>query len=151
MVDSNKITLYYNVYRNQPQRVLFATISVPHLSFNALQASPLLIPLSSVEPKFNKVLRRQINGYHLRIAGDDDLSPNLSSTTQSISKREQCVACLYTGVGTCTALSLYFFKLALLDAPESPKELVKTHKDQRFMLAFGTCWAMAGVYRLYLG
>jgi hypothetical protein len=67
---------------------------------------------------------------------------------------EQCDSCLYTGVATCTALSLYFFKMALLDTPETFKSQTarfKAHTDKRFMLAFGSCWAVAGVYRLYLG
>ena len=63
--------------------------------------------------------------------------------------KEQCEACLITGVMTCTGISAYFFKTALLDMPESAKKEVMRQK--RFLLGFGSAWAIAGAYRLYLG
>ena len=66
---------------------------------------------------------------------------------------KSCDACLYTGMATCTGLSVYFFKMALLDLPEEGTAQftpnVKTNK--RFFLACGTFWAVAGIYRWQLG
>lgn len=66
---------------------------------------------------------------------------------------ESCSTCLYTGVATCTGLSAYFFKVALMDLPTkgSKEILIKAQKDKRFLSIFGTCWAVAGAYRFYLG
>jgi hypothetical protein len=66
---------------------------------------------------------------------------------------QQCSACLYTGVATCTGLSTYFFKVAHFDLPTKGSEqiMLKASKDKRFLLVFGSCWALAGAYRLYLG
>ena len=61
----------------------------------------------------------------------------------------KCRTCLITGVLTCTAVSGYFFKIALIDLPESTKHEVVRQK--RFLLGFGSAWAVAGVYRFYLG
>uniref|UniRef100_A0A6T7GDW5 Uncharacterized protein n=1 Tax=Attheya septentrionalis TaxID=420275 RepID=A0A6T7GDW5_9STRA len=60
-------------------------------------------------------------------------------------EKEQCDSCLYTGMATCAGLCLYSFKIALLDEP------TPTIRHQRVLMAFGTAWAVAGVYRAYLG
>jgi hypothetical protein len=66
---------------------------------------------------------------------------------------ESCDACLYTGVATCTGLSGYMFKMALLDLPEEGTKLFtnQVRNQKRFLLLFGASWAVAGIYRLYLG
>lgn len=66
---------------------------------------------------------------------------------------EHCKSCLYTGVATCTAVSAYFFKTALLDLPErgTPQFTKEVRNQKYFMISFGTAWAIAGVYRWYLG
>ena len=62
---------------------------------------------------------------------------------------EQCDMCFYTGIGTCTGLTLYFLKAAI-DLPKAPltKEL---RSQKRFMLAMSSVSAIAGAYRWYLG
>ena len=63
-----------------------------------------------------------------------------------------CIACLMTGVATCTGLSLYFMKLASELPDEGPKKVMKEAKSQkRFLMGCSAVWAGAGVYRLYLG
>mmetsp|Transcript_5891 Transcript_5891/g.7646 ORF Transcript_5891/g.7646 Transcript_5891/m.7646 type:complete len:85 (+) Transcript_5891:55-309(+) len=76
---------------------------------------------------------------------------NINTTQEQ--KEEPCKTCLYTGIATCTGLSAYFVKMALLDLPESGSEKVmrEAMKQKRFLLAFGGVWAMAGVYRWHLG
>ena len=71
----------------------------------------------------------------------------------SLIPQEQCPSCLYTGVATCTGLSTYFFKVAHFDLPTKGSEqvLLKASKDKRFLFLCGSCWALAGAYRLYLG
>jgi hypothetical protein len=68
-----------------------------------------------------------------------------SSYRPSDPEKEQCDTCLYTGMATCAGLCLYSFKIALLDEP------TPTIRHQRVLMAFGTAWAVAGVYRAYLG
>lgn len=78
-------------------------------------------------------------------------TPNSSNNEHHNSNhppKEQCKTCLITGVLTCTAVSGYFFKTALLDLPESSSREVIRQK--RFLLGFGSVWALAGAYRLYI-
>ena len=56
---------------------------------------------------------------------------------------KSCPACLYTGVVTCTALSLYFAKLAT--------DEVTLHSNRRFLWICSTGCFVAGAYRWYLG
>jgi hypothetical protein len=74
-------------------------------------------------------------------------------TTEQQKQGEQCSTCLYTGVATCTGLSAYFFKVAHFDLPTQGNQqiMLKASKDKRFLLVFGSCWAIAGAYRFYLG
>ena len=55
---------------------------------------------------------------------------------------EQCAVCMYTGVATCTGLSLYFVKIAM--------EETTPLRHQRFLYLCSAGWAVAGVYRWYL-
>jgi hypothetical protein len=72
-----------------------------------------------------------------------------------INSKDSCKGCLYTGVGTCSGLSLYFLKLATeLNVPSMGttsmmRSPVARHK---YFLLFGSAaWASAGAYRYYLG
>ena len=72
--------------------------------------------------------------------------------------KESCKTCLYTGVGTCAAVSLYSLKSALLDLPDSvearnmSKEAVRAlHSQKRFLIGFAGAWGIVGCYRWYLG
>lgn len=65
--------------------------------------------------------------------------------------QQQCDACLYTGVATCTGLSLYFFKMAYLDLPEASLTKQQLTSQQRFLTLMGGTAAIAGAYRWYLG
>jgi hypothetical protein len=73
--------------------------------------------------------------------------PNTNNDSQ-----ESCASCMYTGMATCTGLSLYFFKMAL-DSPEKKSVQFTKHvaTNKRFFLLCGTAWAAAGVYRWHLG
>ena len=66
-----------------------------------------------------------------------------------------CKECLYTGVGTCTGLSLYFMYLASevhVPTSEGVKEVMKqAARQKQFLLGGSAVWTAAGVYRLYLG
>lgn len=65
---------------------------------------------------------------------------------------QSCKECLYTGVATCTGLSLYFIKLASELPSEGSKEIMKQAvRQKRFLLGGSAIWAAAGVYRFYLG
>lgn len=89
--------------------------------------------------------------------------PTITTTTTNCQGRNNdyreaedessCDACLYTGIATCTGLSGYMFKMALLDLPEEgTKQFTNQVRNQkRFLLLFGASWAVAGIYRLYLG
>lgn len=62
-------------------------------------------------------------------------------------------------MATCTGLSLYFFKMALLevDSPETrktaqvTKHVAAATKNKRFFFVCGTAWAVAAAYRWHLG
>jgi hypothetical protein len=73
-------------------------------------------------------------------------TPTEENTTTTTTTELSCASCMYTGMATCTGLSLYFFKMALLDVP---KQGIATNK--RFFLVSGTVWAAAGIYRYHLG
>lgn len=66
-----------------------------------------------------------------------------SQRQDSSDTQEQCAVCMYTGVTVCTGLSLYFVKLAT--------EETTLPKNQRFLWACSAGWAVAGMYRWYLG
>ena len=74
-----------------------------------------------------------------------------SPTNQEMSQGS-CKECLYTGVATCSGLSLYFMKLASELPDAGAKEVMRqTTKQKRFLLGGSAVWAVAGAYRLYLG
>jgi len=63
-----------------------------------------------------------------------------------------CKECLYTGVATCTGVSLYFMKLASEVPEQGTREVIRqATKQKRFLLGGSAVWAAAGVYRMYLG
>ena len=66
---------------------------------------------------------------------------------------KQCRMCLWTGVATCTGLSLFFIKQALLELPESgSKEVMKeAARQKRFLFLCSAASAAAGAYRYHLG
>mmetsp|Transcript_9771 Transcript_9771/g.14657 ORF Transcript_9771/g.14657 Transcript_9771/m.14657 type:complete len:139 (-) Transcript_9771:70-486(-) len=78
---------------------------------------------------------------------------NLSSrvTKSEREYKKQCKECMYTGVATCTGLSLYFVKLASEIPEASVKTAVKQVHHKNFLLGGGAIWAVAGAYRFYLG
>ena len=70
--------------------------------------------------------------------------------------QEGCEACLYTGIATCTGLSFYFAKIALLEIPDITKkmkqEVAKGHRRNRAgFLVVSAFWVAAGAYRWHLG
>lgn len=80
----------------------------------------------------------------------DNAVPKAKS--QQLEEHKSCAACMYTGMATCTGLSLYFFKMTL-DMPEKGSTLwtktVATNK--RFLLFCSAFWQAAGIYRWHLG
>jgi len=58
-------------------------------------------------------------------------------------REEGCSACMYTGMATCTGLSLYFAKLATDDTT--------LRKNRRFLWCCSGASLVAGAYRWYLG
>ena len=74
-------------------------------------------------------------------------SQNLQTQEQQRSAHapdnEQCAVCMYTGMATCTGLSLYFLKIA--------SEETTLPKNRRFLYLCSAGWAVTGVYRWYLG
>mmetsp|Transcript_51438 Transcript_51438/g.55680 ORF Transcript_51438/g.55680 Transcript_51438/m.55680 type:complete len:178 (+) Transcript_51438:21-554(+) len=68
-----------------------------------------------------------------------------------------CSVCKYTGMTVCTGLSLYFIKLATEEttiktttlAAAANKTPMKNHRP--FFVTCSVGWAIAGVYRWYLG
>lgn len=78
---------------------------------------------------------------------------NLSSRVTKSEKeyKKQCKECMYTGVATCTGLSLYFMKLASEIPEASVKTVVKQVHHKNFLLGGSAIWAVAGAYRFYLG
>jgi hypothetical protein len=84
--------------------------------------------------------------------GQQDPTTTNVGNTESVS----CNSCMFTGMATCTGLSLYFFKMALLDLPEKKTTLGQCTKqvattNKRFFLVCGTVWAAAGIYRYHVG
>lgn len=64
--------------------------------------------------------------------------------------QEQCSVCMYTGIAVCSGLSLYFVKLATEGSSITmPKQQLQQHRGFLWMCSAG--WAVAGVYRWYLG
>ena len=71
-----------------------------------------------------------------------------------IRQREEisCSACKYTGMLVCMSLSLYFAKLATDDTAGVVKQSTKITKNHKpFFCVCSAGWAVAGVYRWYLG
>ena len=67
-------------------------------------------------------------------------------------QNQGCKECLYTGVATCTGVSLYFMKLASEVPEKGTQEVIRqATKQKRFLLGGSALWAAAGVYRMYLG
>ena len=62
---------------------------------------------------------------------------------KELKAEKSCAACLYTGVATCTGLSLYFAKLA------TEESTLKSNR--RFLWICSTGSLVAGAYRWYLG
>lgn len=70
--------------------------------------------------------------------------------------QEGCEACLYTGIATCTGLSFYFAKIALLEIPDITKEMTqevaKGHRRNRAgFLVVSAFWVATGACRGHLG
>ena len=80
-------------------------------------------------------------------------SLNSTQTPDPLMKEKQCQTCLYTGVATCTGLSLYFFHLASeVNVPSvGHKAYREMTRQKRFLLGGSVTWAMVGMYRFYLG
>ena len=71
-------------------------------------------------------------------------------------EEESCLTCLFTGIATCTGLSLYFAKIALLEIPDITKEMSQEvatgHRRSRAgFLVISAFWVAAGAYRWHLG
>ena len=66
--------------------------------------------------------------------------------------REQCKTCMFTGMATCAGLSLYFLKL-WSELPDSgtKQTMRQVSKQRNFLLGGSAAWAIAGIYRGYLG
>ena len=78
---------------------------------------------------------------------------NRPTSSEGDSSGGSCKECLYTGVVTCTGLSLYFLKLAseVPDADLTAKLVKQNLQQKRFLLGGSMVWAICGVYRIYLG
>lgn len=76
-----------------------------------------------------------------------EISPNNPYKEQIVEMRRQlhepCEACMYTGVGVCLGLSLYFMNLAT--------EETTLPKNRRFLWICSASSIVAGAYRFYLG
>jgi len=71
-------------------------------------------------------------------------------------REESCTACLVTGMATCTGLSLYFAKLALLEVPDitpsmSAKVAAQHRRSRAGFLVVSAGWVAVGAYRWHLG
>ena len=78
-----------------------------------------------------------------------------SQVSQEGKENIGCDTCLYTGIATCTGLSLYFGKLAL-EVPDitkdMPKDVAAMHRRSRFgFLSGAAVWVAIGIYRWHLG
>jgi len=100
----------------------------------------------------SRFITSSISSFQLFMTSSPTLNTHRSITENDPPKsNESCRSCLYTGVATCTGLSLYFLKLST-ELPESgAKEVMRQVSRQRnFLIAGSVAWAIAGIYRVYL-
>jgi hypothetical protein len=82
----------------------------------------------------------------------DSISTKRSPFNEESPSNNSCKECLYTGVATCSGLSLYFMKLASEIPSAGTKEVLKqASKQKQFLFGGSAVWAACGLYRIYLG
>lgn len=89
-----------------------------------------------------------------KYSSNQQLESSVPSTDKDTKEGEtpSCRTCLYTGVATCTGISLYFASLYSELPSDGPRAAVKeVIKQKRFLLGGSAVWVAAGMYRLYLG
>jgi hypothetical protein len=140
------------IHLHQPRKLLCKATnhSTPSSTFYYNRSSTMKRNYQRKMPHFASILLPPIT----RCDDNDSHSTDASKAAiMSPQQEESCDACLYTGMATCTGLSLYFYKMALLDLPEKHDvnftKQMQTNK--RFLLFCGTFWAAAGIYRWNLG
>ena len=111
-------------------------------SLSAEQSLPRYLPFYATmlsTPVYSNI-SLPVSPFFLSVTRCDD-----KTAPQRQQNEESCKACLYTGMATCTGLSLYFMKMAL-------EESTKSQKSQKpFLLTMSAAWAVAGAYRWHLG
>jgi hypothetical protein len=143
------------------------TIPIPSYSNNSIMSSCIqcrfLIPQKSYceTGDSNQVLTtttmmtpQHKHDHHLHLA-----TTTTATTIANADRTEPpCDACFYTGIATCTGLTLYFLKTALVDLPAEQQLKGTTtttagqlRHNQRVLLGLSATSALAGVYRWYLG
>lgn len=136
---------------NKNEIVVGGTISgLPQYVFTGANSHNLTVPLP---PLVVQKLQDSAPNQH-----DSHQKSNISSIRtdqfqeEVKEERSSCRTCLYTGVATCTGISLYFASLYSELPSDGPRAAVKdVVKQKRFLLGGSAIWAAAGMYRLYLG
>mmetsp|Transcript_17692 Transcript_17692/g.24961 ORF Transcript_17692/g.24961 Transcript_17692/m.24961 type:complete len:108 (-) Transcript_17692:336-659(-) len=85
----------------------------------------------------------------------NEVTMNTEDSINGEKEKITCKTCMYTGMATCTGLSLYFMKLSS-ELPEITKEtnkevLTKVGRQRNFLMVGSAAWAVAGIYRAYIG
>jgi hypothetical protein len=108
-------------------------------SWRGFTAGPLAPSVSSCEGENN--IAGETPLHRQRPSPDNPYKEEIEQLQKEL--EEPCKTCVYTGMAVCTALSLYFARLAIDDTTLS--------KNRRFLWACSAGSLVAGGYRWYLG
>ena len=125
----------------------------PSLSMSFLFVGLYLTPSRPRQPIQNIASSINPNVIFLNQNAASRTTSNRLTSSEGDSSGGSCKECLYTGVVTCTGLSLYFLKLAseVPDADLTAKLVKQNLQQKRFLLGGSMVSAICGVYRIYLG
>mmetsp|Transcript_29573 Transcript_29573/g.29943 ORF Transcript_29573/g.29943 Transcript_29573/m.29943 type:complete len:139 (-) Transcript_29573:29-445(-) len=120
-----------------------------------IRTIPILLPPhhSSIQSLLlvkHPFLKSSTNTQHFNLMEVDESKKQGTSILSTSSESSSCQSCLYTGVATCIGISAHFAKIAFYDEP-LPERLKHAASDKRFMVGMSGAFAIAGIYRFYLG
>mmetsp|Transcript_2288 Transcript_2288/g.2644 ORF Transcript_2288/g.2644 Transcript_2288/m.2644 type:complete len:161 (-) Transcript_2288:235-717(-) len=124
-----------------------------HMNMNMDQSQNVLCSSPSANHTVDTT-NTQVHQGQVQVQGQHQTPDNNNNKIGS------CKECLFTGVGVCTGLSIYFMKLASeVHIPtNNNKDTAKIHttikeamRQKRFLIGCSAVSAVTGAYRLYLG
>ena len=141
----SQLDVYYGTFHQnklkQDDNVLNSTSPENYFqsSWRGFTFGPLATSVSHCEGEKNNA--GEIPLYRQRPSPDNPHKQEIEQFQKELD--EPCKTCMYTGMAVCTALSLYFARLAIDDTTLA--------KNRRFLWACSAGSLVSGGYRWYLG